>query len=198
MSQSLDEALSYSRRWLDLICQPEVSEADGKTIIDESKYNFSEHFNRGWLDYRKSVTEAGDWAATEWTGSGAVFRDVLGREYLDCLGGFGMMDLGWAYPDVVEAVQAQLRRTPMPSQELIDPLRGVLARLMAQITPGDLQYSFFCASGTEAVEGAIKLAKMYTRKPAFIAALKGFHGKTMGSLSMLGKADYREPPGILY
>ncbi len=198
MSQSLDEALSYSRRWLNLICQPEVSETDGKTIIEESQYNFAEHFNRGWLDYRKSVTEAGDWAATEWTGSGAVFRDVLGREYLDCLGGFGMMDLGWAYPDVVEAVQAQLRRTPMPSQELIDPLRGVLARLMAQITPGDIKYSFFAASGTEAVEGAIKLAKMYTKKSGFIAALKGFHGKTMGSLSMLGKADYRQPPGILY
>ena len=198
MSQSLDEALSYSRRWLGLICQLEVSETDGKIIIEESQYNFAEHFNRGWLDYRKSVTEAGDWAATEWTGSGAVFRDVLGREYLDCLGGFGMMDLGWAYPDVVEAVQAQLRRTPMPSQELIDPLRGVLARLMAQITPGDIKYSFFAASGTEAVEGAIKLAKMYTKKSGFIAALNGFHGKTMGSLSMLGKADYRRPPGILY
>ena len=69
---------------------------------------------------------------------------------------------------------------------------------MAQITPGDLQYSFFAASGTEAIEGAIKLAKLHTRKPGFIAALNGFHGKTMGSLSMLGKADYREPAGVLY
>ena len=130
----------------------------------ESKYNFAEHFNKGWLDYRKSVTEAGDWAAVEWTGSGAIFRDVLGREYIDCLGGYGMMDLGWSHPEVVETVRAQLGRTPMPSQELIDPLRGVLARLMAQITPGDIKYSLFCASGTEAIEGAIKLAKMYTRK----------------------------------
>jgi putrescine aminotransferase len=74
----------------------------------------------------------------------------------------------------------------------------VLARLISEITPGDIKYSFFCASGTEAVEGAIKLAKMYTRKPGFIAALKAFHGKTMGSLSMMGKADYRQPPGMLY
>jgi putrescine aminotransferase len=86
----------------------------------------------------------------------------------------------------------------MPSQELIDPLRGVLARLLALITPGDIKYSFFAASGTESIEGAIKLAKMYTKKPAFIASLKAFHGKTMGSLSMIGKADYREPVGILY
>jgi putrescine aminotransferase len=81
---------------------------------------------------------------------------------------------------------------------LIDPLRGVLAKLLAMITPGDIKYSFFCASGTEAVEGSIKLAKLYSKKPAFIASLKGFHGKTMGSLSMIGKSDYREPLGILY
>ncbi len=198
MPQSLQKALAYSKRWIDIIQQPSLSQEEGKQIIDESKFNFAEYFNKGWLDYRKSVTEAGDWAATEWTGAGAVFRDVLGREYIDCLGGYGMMDLGWAHPEVIGAVRAQLNRTPMPSQELVDPLRGVLARLMAQITPGDIKYSFFAASGTEAVEGAIKLAKMFTRKSGFIAALKAFHGKTMGSLSMLGKADFRQPVGVLY
>lgn len=198
MPNSYDDALSYSSRWLEIIQKDEVDESLGKEIITESIYNFSHHFNKGWLEYRKSVTESGDWAGTEWTGSGAVFRDVLGREFIDCLGGYGMMDLGWCHPEVAAAVKAQLKRTPMPSQELIDPLRGVLARLMAEITPGNLQYSFFCASGTEAIEGAVKLAKMYTRKSGFIAALKGFHGKTMGSLSMMGKADYRQPPGILY
>ena len=198
MAQNFKEALDYSDRWLEIIEKAEVSEAEGKQIIEESKKNFAEFFNKGWLDYRKSVTEAGDWACVEWTGRGAIFKDVLGREYIDCLGGYGMMDHGWSHPDVVKAVAAQLRRTPMPSQELIAPLRGVLARLMANITPGDIKYSFFCASGTEAVEGAIKLAKMYSKKSAFIVATKAFHGKTMGSLSMLGKADYRVPPGLLY
>lgn len=198
MSQTLNDALNYSQRWLEIIQKTEITESEGKQIIEESKQNFAEHFNRGWLEYRKSMTEAGDWAATEWTGRGAIFRDVLGREYLDCLGGFGMMNLGWGHPDVVAAVAAQLKRTPMPSQELIDPLRGVLARLMAQITPGDLKYSFFAASGTESIEGAIKLAKMHTRKSGFVVALKAFHGKTMGSLSMMGKSDFRAPVGVLY
>jgi len=198
MSQSFEEALQYTERWIDIIHQSEVSEAEGKVIIEESQKNFTNYFNKGWLEYRKSVTEAGDWAATEWWGSGAMFRDVLGREFIDCLGGYGMMDLGWGHPDVVDTVRAQLSHTPMPSQELIDPLRGVLARLLALITPGNIQYSFFCASGTEAIEGAIKLAKMYTKKNGFIVALKAFHGKTMGSLSMMGKADYRQPVGILY
>jgi putrescine aminotransferase len=198
MTKDFKHALEYSTQWLDIIKQERVSEKVGKWIIDESKHNFAEHFNKGWLEYRKSVTEAGDWACAEWTGRGAIFEDVLGRKYIDCLGGYGMMDHGWSHPDVVSAVSAQLKRTPMPSQELIDPLRGVLAKLMADITPGDIKYSFFCASGTEAIEGAIKVAKMYSKKSAFIVATKAFHGKTMGSLSMLGKADYRVPPGLLY
>ncbi len=198
MPQNFKEALEYSDRWLGIIKKTVVTQDEGKAIIDESKNNFAEYFNKNWLEYRKSVTEAGDWAATEWTGRGAVFEDVLGRKYIDCLGGYGMMDHGWSHPDVVAAVAAQLQRTPMPSQELIDPLRGVLAHLMASILPGDLKYSFFCASGTEAIEGAIKLAKMYTKKAGFIVATKAFHGKTMGSLSMMGKADYRVPPGIMY
>jgi putrescine aminotransferase len=198
MPQNIQDALKYSERWLELIKKPTVSQEEGKQIIDESKANFASYFNTNWLEYRKSVTEAGDWACVEWNGRGAIFKDVLGREYIDCLGGYGMMDHGWSHPDVVAAVASQLQRTPMPSQELIDPLRGVLAHMMADITPGDIQYSFFCASGTEAIEGAIKLAKMYTKKPGFIVATNAFHGKTMGSLSMMGKADYREPPGLLY
>jgi putrescine aminotransferase len=86
----------------------------------------------------------------------------------------------------------------MPSQELIDPLRGVLAKLLATITPGDLKYSWFAASGTEANEAAIKIAKLYTGKSAFIVGVRAFHGKTMGSLSMMGKSDYRAGLGPMY
>ena len=199
MKYDYEDALDYSSRWLDLIQKnefPSIEEAH--KIIDESKSNFAEHYNRNWLEYRKSVTESGDWAAVEWTGSGSVFKDVLGREYLDFLGGYGMMDLGWSHPDVVNAVKAQLNRSPMPSQELIDPLRGVLAKLLASITPGDLKYSWFAASGAEANEAAMKIAKLYTGKTAFIVGVKAFHGKTMGALSLMGKSDYRAPMGPLY
>ncbi len=199
MAYDYEDALDYSSRWLDLIKKNEFPTQDeAHKIIDESKLNFAEHYNRNWLEYRKSVTEAGDWAAVEWSGSGAVFKDVLGREYLDFLGGYGMMDLGWSHPDVVSAVKAQLDRSPMPSQELIDPLRGVLAKLLASITPGDLKYSWFAASGTEANEAAMKIAKLYTGKTAFIVGVRAFHGKTMGALSLMGKADYRAPMGAMY
>jgi putrescine aminotransferase len=69
---------------------------------------------------------------------------------------------------------------------------------LSSITPGALKYSWFAASGTEAVEAAIKIAKLYTGKPAFIVAVRAFHGKTMGSLSMIGKADFRAPLGVMY
>lgn len=200
-SDPYDEALSYSGQWINIIKEdPAQLPAAGKArwIIDESIRNFAEHFNRNWLDYRKSVTEAGDWAAVEWTGSGAIFQDVLGREYLDCLGAYGMMDLGWSHPEIVETVKAQLNRTPMPSQELIDPLRGVLARLLSTITPGNLKYSWFAASGTEAIEASMKIAKLHTGKAGFIVAVNAFHGKTMGSLSLIGKSVFREPLGTLY
>ncbi len=199
MAVDYEDALDYSSRWIDLIHKnefPTVEEAH--KIIEESKNNFAEHYNRNWLEYRKSVTESGDWAAVEWGGSGAVFKDILGREYLDFLGGYGMMDLGWSHPDVVATVKAQLDRSPMPSQELIDPLRGVLAKLLSTITPGDLKYSWFAASGTEANEAAMKIAKLYSGKTAFIVGVKAFHGKTMGSLSLMGKADYRAPMGAMY
>jgi putrescine aminotransferase len=117
----------------------------------------------------------------------------MGREYIDCLGGFGLFNLGWAHPKVVRAVQAQLEKSPLPTQELLDPLRGMLAHLLAEITPGDIQYSFFVGSGTEAVEGAMKLAKLYTGKSGFIASVRGFHGKTTGSLALTGKAIFRRP-----
>ncbi|MCE9647353.1 MAG: aminotransferase class III-fold pyridoxal phosphate-dependent enzyme [Chloroflexi bacterium] len=199
MAQDYEDALDYSSRWLNLIRKNEFPTRDeAYRIIDESKSNFAEYYNRNWLEYRKSVTESGDWAAVEWTGSGSVFKDVLGREYLDFLGGYGMMDLGWSHPDVVNAVKAQLERSPMPSQELIDPLRGVLAKLLASITPGTLKYSWFAASGTEANEAAMKIAKLYTGKTAFIVGVRAFHGKTMGSLSLMGKADYRAPMGAMY
>ena len=68
MPQNIKEALTYSKRWLELIEKPSVSETEGKQIIEESKKNFADHFNKGWLEYRKSVTEAGDWACVEWTG----------------------------------------------------------------------------------------------------------------------------------
>jgi len=192
-TDGLLKALNDSQRYLDIVQKQLLSKSETEWLIGTTVNNFVQYYNSGFVEYRKSVTEAGDYAAVEWTGRGARFRDALGREYIDCLGGFGLFNLGWAHPKVVGAVQAQLQKSPLPTQELLDPLRGMLAHLLAEITPGDIQYSFFVSSGTEAIEGAMKLARLYTRKHGFIAAVRSFHGKTAGSLSLTGKAMFRRP-----
>jgi putrescine aminotransferase len=74
------------------------------------------------------VTQAEDFAYTEWQGQGSVMRDVLGREFIDILGGFGLYSPGIRHPKIVAAVKAQLDRSPQYSQEMLDPLRAQLAR----------------------------------------------------------------------
>jgi putrescine aminotransferase len=192
-SDGLLKALNDSQRYLDVVHKPQLNAQEAAWLTETTVHNFANYYNSGFIEYRKSVAEAGDFAAVEWTGHGATFKDALGRECIDCLGGFGLFNLGWTHPKVVRAVHAQLEKSPLPTQELLDPLRGMLAHLLAEITPGDIQYSFFVGSGTEAVEGAMKMAKLYTRKSGFIASVRGFHGKTAGSLSLTGKAAFRRP-----
>src|SRR5258706_3518253 len=114
MAVDYEDALDYSSRWIDLIQKNEFPTLEqAYQIIDESKNNFAEYYNRNWLEYRKSVTESGDWASVEWTGSGAVIKDVLGREFLDFLGGVGMMGFGWGHPRGVGTVKTALGCSPM-------------------------------------------------------------------------------------
>lgn len=187
------EIVRRSKAYLDTIRGEPLHPVDKEHLTRMTLQNFENFFNRGYIEYRKSVAEAADYAALEWDGEGSIIRDLYGREYIDFLGGFGVYNLGIKHPLVLEAVAAQMRRMPLSSQELLDPLRAGLAEMLGELAPGDLQDSFFINNGTDAVEGAMKLARLYTGRPGYIAALKGFHGKSMGSLSLMGKGLYRKP-----
>jgi putrescine aminotransferase len=186
------EAAEYAEHWLDIIGQTHLDPETAKAVSRETVDNFVKYFNAGWVEYRKSVTEAGDYAGTEWRGEGIYYYDVFDNKYIDCLGGYGALDLGWSHPEVVAAVRSQAGKSGIPSQELMDPLRGALANLLAQITPGDIDHAFLVNSGTETIEGALKIARLHTGRHNFIATVKAFHGKTLGSLSVMGKKDYRK------
>ncbi len=131
--------------------------------------------------------------AVEHSAQGAAVRDTQGNTYIDCLGGFGALSLGHRHPRVVAAVREQLERMPLSSKVLLNEGLANLCQRLAEITPGDLQYSFICNSGTEAVEGALKLARLVTGRPGIVAAVGGFHGKTLGALSASGRDVYRKP-----
>jgi putrescine aminotransferase len=188
-----DQVVRHTRRYLDLIAGREMTTDEKQAFIAETVDSYEKYYNRGFISYRKAVTEAGQFAALEWSGEGSILSDLLGREYIDCLGGYGIFSAGVNHPSVVKAVTHQLQRMALNSQELLEPWRAALSRVLAEVTPGDLQNSFFINNGTDAIEGAIKLTRLYTKRNTFIAALGGFHGKSMGSLSLMGKASFREP-----
>lgn len=130
-------------------------------------------------------------------------HDHLGRDYLDMAGGYGVFSLGHRHPHVLEAAHRQLDRLPLSSRVLLNPQQAYLARELARLSPGDLQYSFFCNSGAEAVEGALKLARLASGRTGFVACHNSYHGKTLGALSVTGREKYRQPfepliPGVRF
>ena len=127
---------------------------------------------------------------------GAVVTDSAGRDYIDCFAGIAVVNAGHCNPEVVAAAQAQMEKLihccsyVYHTQPTAD-----LAEKMAQITPGRLKKSFFANSGAEAIEGALKLAKLYTGKHEYVALTMGFHGRTWGALSITGNAGRKRRGG---
>jgi len=165
----------------------ELSDEEKSQIVADCVENFNNYLNR-WPEPR---SVAG--AIVEWQGEGCFLRDLNGREFIDCLGGFGIFALGHRHPRVVSAVKAQLDRLALHSQWMMNPVAADAARRLAEITPGHLRKTFWCSTGTEAVEGTLKLARLYTGKKKFISTINSFHGKTLGSLSVTGRDLFRQP-----
>ncbi len=182
--KELEKVLGY-------IASDALTEEDKSTMVSDSITNFNTYVNPGWLQYRKSVSTNA--AFIEWTDKDEYFYDIYGEEFIDCLGGFGIYTCGHRNPEILRYVLAQMNRQALHSQELVDPLRGYLAKVMAEITPGDLNTCFFTNGGAEAVEMALKLARIATGGRWVISTLNGFHGKSMGAVSVGGKSTYRTP-----
>lgn len=132
---------------------------------------------------------------------GVYVWDTEGKRYLDFLGLYGTLSLGHRHPRVVEAVKRQLDRMPMSVRVLVSEPTARLAEKLAEITPGSLSISFFGNSGTEAVEAALKFARILSGKTEFITTQGAYHGKTMGALSVTPKSHYQDPvrplvPGV--
>ncbi len=122
---------------------------------------------------------------------GAVVTDVNGKEYIDCVAGIAVNNVGHCHPAVVEAIKRQVEQLIHVSNLYYTEQQAVLAEELVNLTGMDRV--FFCNSGTEAVEGALKLARKATGKKEFIAAEHAFHGRTRGALSVTHKEKYRKP-----
>lgn len=123
--------------------------------------------------------------------------DHTGKQYLDFYGGVSVMNAGHCNPEVVEKICEQVRTlqhttTIYLTQPIVD-----LAERLSQITPGALKRSFFCASGSEANDGAVLLAQLYTKKHKFVAIQQGLHGRTKLTMNLTGLPMWRTDPNPL-
>ncbi len=182
--EDLDKVIGY-------IHSNDLSQNEKDLITNQTVDYFDNYVSPGWLKYRKSVSTNA--AVVEWTDNGSYCYGINGEEFIDCLGGFGIYTCGHRNEEILATLKAQLEHQALHSQELLDPLRGYLAKAVADITPGDLKYCFFTNGGAEAVEMALKLARIATGGSWYISTVGAFHGKSMGAVSMGGKGTYRTP-----
>jgi len=150
---------------------------------------YEEHVNPALASVMKFI----GFDTVEVSAHGCIVTDSRGREFLDCLGGYGTISVGHSHPHVVEAVKAQLDKMAFSSRLLFSAPQAMLAKKLAEITPGDLQYTFFCNSGTEAAEAAIKIARMSSKRTGLVSTTGAYHGKTLGALSVSGREKYKIP-----
>lgn len=126
-------------------------------------------------------------------GAGAVVFDDQGNEYIDCVGGIAVANVGHANPCVVAAITRQAARLISCPELFHNDVRAAyLERLVASL-PAGMNRVFLCNSGTEAIEAAIKFARFATGRTQIIAAMRGFHGRTLGALSATWEKSYRAP-----
>ncbi len=126
-------------------------------------------------------------------GAGARIWDMDGTEYIDCVGGHGAAAMGHAHPAVVVAVQAQAERLFLAPNGFFNDMRAQLLAELVKVAPPGLDRVFLCNSGTEAVEAALKFARLGTGRTKIISTMRGFHGRTMGSVSTTWRKEYRQP-----
>lgn len=128
-------------------------------------------------------------------GSGTTVWDAEGKRYLDFIAGIAVNNVGHSNPEVVEAICAQARLSLHLNVfgKILVPVQVDLARQLAQVTPPGLDKIFFTNSGTEAIEGAIKLARRATGRHKIVAFEGAFHGRTCGALSISYREVYRKP-----
>lgn len=125
-------------------------------------------------------------------GKNAKVWDERGREYIDCVGGHGVVNVGHCNDQVVEAIIEQSQKLISCAGTFYNDTRALLLEKLISITPKNLKRAFLCNSGAESIEAAIKFARLATQKTEFICAMKGFHGRTMGSLSATFNPKYRQ------
>lgn len=125
-------------------------------------------------------------------GKGAKVWDINGREYVDCMGGYGVALVGHCNEKVVKAIKEQVEKLITCHSSYYNDSRLAFLQKLISVAPKGLSKAYLSNSGAEATEAAIKIARKYTKKHGIVAMMGSFHGKTMGALSITYAKKYRE------
>ena len=213
IKESIKESIkNESKKVLSIIYKQSLDKEEQDSIMERTIQYWKNHINEGFLTYRKSVSNEQSYAYLDWADpfqGTSWFIDHRGKKYLDLLGGYGIYNVGRRHPKIISAVQAQLMKQALHSQELLDPLRPYCAYLLSLISPieerkeerekeregGDrrLRKCFFTNSGTESVEACLKIAFIHTGRKRILSTVNAFHVKTLGSLACTYKEKFRGP-----
>lgn len=126
-------------------------------------------------------------------GEGARVWDSEGREYIDCVAGHGVVLVGHCNSAVAQALEEQSKKLITCPEIFYNDVRSELLERLVSVTPASLTRAYLCNSGAEAVEASLKFARLSTERTGIVAAMRSFHGRTMGALSATWKRSYREP-----
>jgi LysW-gamma-L-lysine/LysW-L-ornithine aminotransferase len=126
-------------------------------------------------------------------GKGAKVWDDAGKEYIDCMAGYGVALVGHCNDRVVEAIKAQLEKLMVCHMSTYNTARSTMLKKLSKVVPSGLDKIFFSNSGAEAVETALKFSRKFSGKPGVISMNGGYHGKTFGALSVTSSEKYRRP-----
>jgi acetylornithine/LysW-gamma-L-lysine aminotransferase len=126
-------------------------------------------------------------------GKGAKVWDDAGKEYIDCMAGYGVALVGHCNDRVVEAIKAQLEKLMVCHMSTYNSARSTMLKKLSKVVPSGLDKIFFSNSGAEAVETALKFSRKFSGKPGVISMNGGYHGKTFGALSVTSSEKYRRP-----
>ncbi|MFQ5969523.1 MAG: aspartate aminotransferase family protein [Nitrososphaerales archaeon] len=125
-------------------------------------------------------------------GKGVKLWDANGREYIDCMGGYGVALVGHCNDKVIRAIKEQADKLITCHSSLYNDARLAFLKKLLSVAPKGLTKAYLCNSGAEAAESAIKIARKYTKKHGIISMVRSFHGKTIGALSVTYAERYRK------
>jgi len=126
-------------------------------------------------------------------GKGAKVWDDAGKEYIDCMAGYGVALVGHCNDRVVDAIKDQIEKLMVCHMSTYNTARSTMLKKLSKVVPSGLDKIFFSNSGAEAVETALKFSRKYSGKPGVISMNGGYHGKTFGALSVTSSEKYRRP-----